>query len=267
MPEILRVQKLGKNLGGYFGETIDIRAVLADVKSAASAQGWTSELFFKIDDLELFALHRKPRSTLNSQPSARIYISAGVHGDEPAGPLAALRLLQENRWPSDAEIWLLPCLNPTGFVLNSRENEGRKDLNRDYRHAETGEIAAHIRWLERQPRFDVYLCLHEDWEAHGFYLYEQNPDGKVSPAEKILAAVRAVCPIDPSEIIEGRPAVNGIIRPNIPPHERLDWPEALYLITNKSRLGYTLEAPSDFPLPTRIDALVAAVNAAVKSLT
>ena len=257
------MQKLGKNLGGYHGETIDIHAVLREVKAAAQLHGWSYELFYKIGDLELFALHHVPLSTLDSQPSTRVYISAGIHGDEPAGPLAALKLIQENRWPAEVELWLIPCLNPTGFILNSRENDGRKDLNRDYRHTETGEIAAHIRWLERQPRFDFYFCLHEDWESHGFYLYEQNPDNKVSLAEKMIEAVKKVCPVDMSENIEGRPAQCGIIHPKVSPQERPDWPEALYLISHKARQGYTLEAPSDFPLTIRVNALVAAVNAAV----
>ncbi|MEI9961286.1 MAG: hypothetical protein WDM76_09240 [Limisphaerales bacterium] len=99
-----------------------------------------------------------------------------------------------------------------------------------------------------------------------FYLYEQNPDNKSSLAEKMIEAVRKVCPIDPSAIIEGREAQNGIIRPNILPHERPDWPEALYLIVHKARLGYTLEAPSDFPLATRVNALVAGVNAAINEI-
>jgi hypothetical protein len=136
-------------------------------------------------------------------------------------------------------------------------------LNRDYRNPQAAETRAHIAWLERQPLFEVYFCLHEDWESHGFYVYEQNPDGKSSLAERIVAAVKAVCPIDESEIIEDRPAQNGIIRPNLNPHERPLWPEALWLITQKSRQGYTLEAPSDFPLATRVDALVAAVNMAI----
>jgi predicted deacylase len=236
--------------------------VLRDVKAAAQAHGWTSELFYKTGDLELFALHRKPEFG-GQKPGVRIYISTGIHGDEPAGPLATLRLLNENNWPTDAELWLLPCLNPTGFILNSRENDGRKDLNRDYRNTVTSEVAAHIAWLERQPKFDLYLCLHEDWESHGFYLYEQNPDNKISLAKKMVEAVQKVCPIDLSEIIEDRAAQDGIIRPNINPQERPDWPEALYLISHKSRQGYTLEAPSDFPLATRVDALVAAVKTAV----
>ena len=262
--EILRVERLGKNHGGYHGETIDIRAALREIETAAQPYGWTSETFGQQGEFSLFALHREPEIRCQT-PDARIYISTGIHGDEPAGPLAALRLLQENRWPANADLWFCPCLNPTGFVLNRRENAEGKDLNRDYRHLETAEVRAHIGWLERQPRFDIYLCLHEDWESHGFYLYEQNPDGKSSLAETIVSAVQKVCPIDPSEIIEDRPAKNGIIRPNLDPRTRPQWAEAFYLIVNKARLGYTLEAPSDFPMSTRVSALVAAVDVVMKS--
>ena len=262
MRKILRVQKLGKNHGGYHGETIKLRAVLREVVAAAQAHGWTSEVFHEQGEIKWFALHRGPE--VRSQKSeAKIYISAGIHGDEPAGPLAALKLIQENHWPNGVEVFLLPCLNPIGFTLNRRENAEGIDLNRDYRHPKSAEARAHIAWLEQQSRFDLYLCLHEDWEAHGFYLYEQNPDDKPSLAEKMIAAVQKVCPIDLNETIEGRSAQGGIIHPKINPIERPDWPEAVYLITQKARQGYTLEAPSDFPLATRVNALVAAVNAAL----
>ena len=257
------MQRLGKNQGGYLGETIDIRAVLHDVQVAARAHGWSQEIFHEAGGFISLALHRKPE--VRSQKSeARIYISTGIHGDEPAGPLTALKLVRENRWPMNVEILMLPCLNPAGFTLNRRVNSNGIDLNRDYRHPKSAEVRAHIAWLERQPRFDLYLCLHEDWESLGFYLYEQNPDSKPSLADEMIEAIHKVCPIDPSNIIEDRPAKNGIIRPNIQPHERTDWPEAFYLITEKSRQGYTLEAPSDFELPVRVNALVAGVNAALK---
>jgi len=257
------LKRLGKNLGGYFGETIDIRAQLAAASRAAQEHGWASEVFHESDDFKWLALHRKS----TGQPVKHVYISAGIHGDEPASPLAAIKLLQENRWPTNIELTLLPCLNPVGFVKNRRENNGGIDLNRDYRNSRTAEIRAHIQWLERQPRFDVYLCLHEDWESKGFYLYEQNPDNRLSLAEIMMEEIAMVCPIDMSEIIEDRPAQNGIIRPNIKPQERPDWPEALYLISHKSRQGYTLEAPSDFPLETRVAALTSGVNAALKALS
>jgi predicted deacylase len=199
-------------------------------------------------------------------PRKRLYISTGIHGDEPAGPLAMRQLIEEDRWPNDAALWVCPCLNPTGFPLNQRENSQGIDLNRDYRHFQSAEVRAHAAWLERQPGFDVALCLHEDWEAQGFYLYELNPDSRPSFAEKMVEAAGKVCPIDLSSRIEGREAHHGIIRPKINLAERPQWPEAFYLITHKTRLSYTLEAPSDYPLSTRVAALVAAVRAALELL-
>lgn len=256
------VQRLGLNHGGYFGERIEIRSVLADVSATARAQGWSGEVFHTDGQFEWLAW-RRPAKT--AAPARRFYLSAGIHGDEPAAPLAALRLLQANQWPEDAEIYLLPCLNPVGYTQNRRENEDGVDLNRDYRHPQTASTKAHIAWLKQQPRFDLYLCLHEDWEANGFYLYEQNPEGKPSLAEAMVAAARQVCPIDQAEIIEGREAQGGIIRPNIKPDERPAWPEAVWLLVQKARQGYTLEAPSDFPLALRVNALVAATQAALQN--
>jgi hypothetical protein len=255
------MQRLGKNTGRYLGEKIDIRAILADLEAVAQLHGWTSEVFHQNAGFNWLALHRAASAPGPAGVPRRIYLAAGIHGDEPAGPLAVRQLLRENLWPADAEIFLVPCLNPGGFTVNTRENPQGIDLNRDYRNPKSQETRAHIAWLERQPRFDVYICLHEDWESHGFYLYEQNPDDQPSLAEKIIAAVQPVCPIDTSPTIEDRPARGGIIRPNINVQDRPQWPEAFYLITHKTRLGYTLEAPSDFPLPVRVSAEVAGVRA------
>ncbi len=256
-----RVERLGNNHGGYFGENLEIHAVLADLKAAAESHGWSRELVYRAGNLEIFALRRR-----GGPGARRVYISAGIHGDEPAGPLAVLEMIRANDWPAGLEFWVCPCLNPTGFFLNSRENEERKDLNRDYRHTETGEVAAHIRWLERQPEFDAAFCLHEDWEAQGFYLYELNPDQRPSLAEKMVGAVAAVCPIDQSPVIEGREAKGGIINPSLDPGSRPLWPEAFWLLQHRSRLVYTLEAPSDFPLAGRVRALVVAMQVALGNL-
>jgi predicted deacylase len=255
------VQKLGRNIGKYLGEGIDIRRVLADVEAAAARHGWVSETFLEMDSFRWLGLTRKV-----SNPAKRIYISTGIHGDEPAGPLAALQLLQDNQWPANVDIWLCPCLNPTGFTQNTRENARGADLNRDYLNTKTEEIRAHIAWVEKQPNFDVCLCLHEDWESHGFYVYELNPDDQPSFAEPIINSVAKVCPIDMSPEIEGRPAAGGIIRPSADPRTRPQWPEAFYLFTNKTRLSYTLEAPSDFELKTRVAAVLEGVRAVLEGI-
>jgi hypothetical protein len=278
LDEYLAMQRLGKNVGRYLGDTIDIQQILRDIEIAAKEHGWKSEVFFETQDLRLFGLTRAtvggqtrnakpqvPSSKLQTPNSKRIYLSAGIHGDEPAGPVAALKLIRENKWPENLDLWFCPCLNPLGFALNSRENSRGIDLNREYLKPVAEEIAAHIAWLERQPNFDLCLLLHEDWESHGFYLYEQNPDNRKSLAEPMIEAVSKVCPIDPNELIEGRPAQNGIIRPNIDLKSRPQWAEAFYLITYKTQQSYTLEAPSDYPLSTRVDGLAAAVRAGVGS--
>jgi murein peptide amidase A len=259
----MSMQRLNKNHGGYFGETFNLERLWRDVDEAGRDHGWRSESFYRTAEYNVLALRRPPLAAGASEFSSRIYISAGIHGDEPAGPLAALRLLQENRWPVNADIILHPCLNPKGFSLNRRDNGQGVDLNRDYLDLQSAEIRAHVTWLEKQPSFDLCLCLHEDWEAHGFYVYELNPDDKPSLAEAIVAGVARVCPLDLSELIEGREARGGIIRPNLDPHSRPQWPEAFWLLTHKTRLSYTLEAPSDFPLTVRVNALVYGVNAAL----
>lgn len=257
-------RRLGRNRGRYAGESIDIFEVLAQCQRSARNNGFATEFPLAQPGLELAAFHRPPAAALPSP--CRIYISAGIHGDEPAGVLALQRLLATNAWPPEIELWICPCLNPTGFVHNRRENAAGIDLNRHYLKPHAQEIVAHTRWLLAQPRFDLSLCLHEDWEAHGFYLYELNPDGLPSLAPEILRRVTPVCPIDPSELIEGRHAKGGVIVPTPEQLLRPDWPEALFLIHHKTRLSYTLEAPSDFPLAQRVAALEEATLGALEAL-
>ena len=263
-PEIF-MRRSGQNVGGYRGETIDIHKVLIDSEKAAAAADWVCDRQPCGSDgaaspAELIFFRRPVPS-----PRRRLYVSTGIHGDEPAGPMAALQLLREDQWPADFSLWLCPCLNPTGFPLNRRENAGGIDLNRDYRHFQSVESRTHAAWLAGQPAFDLTLCLHEDWESHGFYLYELNPDHRPSLAEHIIDKVSAVCPVDPSPVIENWPAQNGIIRPVFNPEERPLWPEAIYMaMQKKTRQSYTVEAPSDFPLQTRIAALVTAVRAVLQ---
>jgi murein peptide amidase A len=258
------LQRLRKNIKGYSGETIDIEVVQRDCIAAAQAHGWIVEEIHPAPRRILGLTRHAPR---NTQHAPRLYVSTGIHGDEPAGPLAARLLLQENAWPAGVEIRLCPCLNPTGFALNRRENCDGLDLNRQYLAPQAEETLAHIAWLKRQPPFELCLCLHEDWEAHGFYLYELNPDRLPSLAGAMIDGVSPLCPIDASEIIEGRPAQGGIIRPDLDPRTRPQWPEAFYLITHKTRLSYTLEAPSDFSLAVRVAALVSVVHTASEVLT
>ena len=227
--------------------------------SAARAQKFRVERFGEIAGCPLLALTKRTPG-----PRPRRYVSSGIHGDEPAPPLALLALLESGFFDSRANWFLVPLLNPTGFTRGTRENADGIDLNRDYLHLASPEIRAHVAWLRHQPAFDFTLCVHEDWESQGFYLYELNPDGRPSLAEPMVGAVSRVCPIETAAMIDGRPsAAPGIIRPDADPLLRELWPEAIYLRAHHTNLTYTLESPSALPLDVRIAALRAALTTAL----
>lgn len=237
----------------------EVTAYVARAEAAARAAGFRIERFGTAGTCPLLALTKRVPG-----PRPRIYISAGIHGDEPAPPLALLDLIAAGIFDARAVWFLCPLLNPNGFTRGLRENADGTDLNRDYIRLCAPETRAHVAWLQHQPRFDLALCLHEDWESTGFYLYELNPEQRPSLAASMIAAAATKCPIEPGATVDGfETAEPGIIRPQIDPATRDDWPEALYLRAHHTTLSYTVETPSALPLPQRVAAMRAAVAAAL----
>jgi murein peptide amidase A len=240
---------------------IDVPALAARFEAAGRAAGFRVEDFGRVAGVPLLALTKRTPG-----PLPRFYLSAGIHGDEPAPPLALAELLEAGAFDKRAVWFLCPLLNPAGLIRHTRENAAGIDLNRDYRDPQSDETRAHLAWLRRQPYFDCTFCMHEDWEAKGFYLYEQNPLGRPSLAAPMLQAAAAFCAVDSSGLIDGREAKGGIIRPQDDPFERPKWPEAIYLRANQTSLAYTIETPSGFPLALRVAAQRASIEAAIESL-
>jgi len=234
------------------------------VQLAAQKQGFVVEHSYGAGEYPILALTR-----FCGTPRANLYLSTGVHGDEPAGPFAILRMLRRGALPSDMTLTILPLVNPRGMALVKRETPEGVDINRDYRRLASAEAAAHVHWLSERPRrHDLCLLLHEDWEATGYYLYELNPDREESIAPEILAAVRPVIGVDDSPLIDGHPATRGLIRPQdsgIRLPENV-YPEARFLLEGWTRHSYTLEAPSNVPLLRRIRAHEAAITAAAEAV-
>ena len=237
---------------------VDPAALAARFEKAGSKGGFRCETYGEIGGCPLIALTKR---TAGVRP--RIYLSSGIHGDEPAPPLALLSLIESGDLDGRATWFLCPLLNPDGLARGTRENAAGVDLNRDYRNTVSHEVGAHIGWLRSQPNFDMAVCVHEDWESTGFYLYELNPDGRASAAQPMIAAAAKACPIDMSPLIEEREAKGGIIRPILIPEEREKWPESIYLQVHHTRLSYTIETPSSLPMETRVNALRAALRAAI----
>jgi len=227
--------------------------------AAARTRGFRAEPYGEILGHPLVAYTKR---TPGSRP--RVYLSSGIHGDEPSPPLALLRLMEAGFFDDRCVWFVCPLLNPRGFLNGSRENHERVDLNRDYKNPLTVEVRAHIAWLRRQPYFDLIICVHEDWESQGFYLYELNPDHRPTLAHALVEGARLHCPIESATVIDGRETAEpGIIRPISDPLLRDTWPETIYLRSNHGPLLYTTETPSALPLEQRIKAHCSALSAAL----
>lgn len=228
-----------------------------ELRTAETASSERLDVAGAAPSAPLIALTRRTRGV-----RPRIYLSSGIHGDEPAAPEALMQLIEMGVFDHRATWWLVPLLNPLGFQLRTRENADAIDLNRDYLMRRAAEVRAHVRWLEAQPAFDLGICLHEDWEATGFYLYELNPEEGPSLAAAMLQAARLHMPIDPAAMIDGRPVAEpGVLRPDHDPALRDLWAEAIYLRAHHTRLVYTIETPSAAPLAQRVATLTTAVRA------
>ena len=239
----------------------DLTSLLQALQQAALANGFQVEEFGRIGNWPLLAFTR-PLAPIGVP---RVYLSAGIHGDEPAPPRTLLRLLHEGFFDGRCSWHICPMLNPVGSHAGKRENGEGIDLNRDYKSRLAPESRAHIAWLERQPRFDLNLCVHEDWESTGYYLYELNPTGRPTLANVMIEAAEKLGPIEEASVIDGRPIdERGIIRPVSDPQLREQWPEAIYLNTNHGTLHYTLESPSARPLAQRIDTHCAVIRRALE---
>lgn len=237
---------------------LDPHAFSPRFAEAARLAGFRSEIFGESDGHILTAYTRRTPG-----PRPRVYLSAGIHGDEPAPPWALLELLAGGYFDDSCTWFICPLLNPTGFLRRSRENFAGIDLNRDYKQPRARETKAHVRWLQHQPGFDLIICLHEDWEAQGFYLYELNPANLPSLAPAMIRAAQAHGPIESAAVIDGREAAEpGIIRPVSDPLLRENWPEAIYLRHHHGPRNYTIETPSALPLEQRITIQCAVLRAA-----
>ena len=232
-----------------------------DFREAALAVGFVPTSLMELGAGPLLAWERPGNGP-------RVYLSAGIHGDEPAGPLAVLEMLREGFFNTTVHWLLCPALNPSGLAAFTRENDGGIDLNRDYYLRETCEVAAHTRWLNEHPAPALFISLHEDWETKGFYFYEINlATEDLLRTQSILAAVSPWFMPEPGPMIDGHEISGpGWIYHTAEPDIPEGWPEAIYLAKNGCPISFTFETPSHAPLHQRVAAHMAAVRA-VCSLT
>lgn len=226
-------------------------------RTAAAEQGFAEECLVETGAGPVWAFARVPDRAVRP-----VYLSSGIHGDEPAGPLAMLELMESGALAALGSCLVCPVLNPTGLVAGTRETAAGIDLNRDYLQRSTPEVRAHVAWLERHPWPAMLVSLHEDWESSGFYFYEINLAAEdPERVERIFAAVSPWLGREPSERIDDHPVhAPGWIFHRAEADLPESWPEAIFLAKSGCPLSFTFETPSALELERRVAAHVAAAR-------
>lgn len=234
---------------------MDWNAVDAAFAEEAQCRGWVGEVIAECGAGEI-------RGWTSGNSGPVVYLSAGIHGDEPAGPLAVLELMRAGVLDGRARWAVVPALNPDGLRLGTRGNADGLDLNRDYLSRMTAEVKGHVAWLESLPVPDLFLSLHEDWEARGFYLYEIRHEGEHPLLTRsMLEEASSFFSLEEGPHIDGHAVREaGWIFHGLEPDEPQGWPEAIHVSRLGCPLSYTLETPSHADLAKRVDCHVAVVS-------
>ena len=228
-------------------------------RSVAAKTGLRLVKYSEAASYDLFYLEsRRKRTRVLS-----LYLSAGIHGDEPAATEGLIVWAEKNiKLLSECGVLIFPCLNPWALVNNCRRDFDGRDLNRSYHTQDVPQITEQLKLIVTR-KFDLAYLLHEDFDALGNYIYEVNA-AKPYWSELILAAAKKHIAPDPRRKIEGRGAKMGVIRPRVSPELMPDWPEAFILHYQNVPRVFTVETPSEFHLDDRVEAHAAMLSKAVE---
>jgi len=212
-----------------------------------------------------------------------VLLSAGIHGEEPAGVYALLNFLESgiHDFLGAYRFLVFPCVNPFGFEYGVRLNPAGFDVNRNFRN-ETSclEAAKVMRVLSRlDRRFTCTVDLHEtdpDWAGEGFsandnpkgfYMWEVCSIRNMRVGREVVKEVARLAPVCDWPYIYGDHNSRGVIW----------YPEGsgnnvyaqgttfeAYLNRNYSPQSFTLETSCAWDMALRTSVHLTAVEAILK---
>ncbi len=212
-----------------------------------------------------------------------VFISGGIHGEEPAGPYAVMRFLENNvAGFLNYRFLIFPCVNPFGFEHGCRFNPDGIDVNRQFKpDTDCREAAKVLRMLSRFGRkFVCGIDLHEtdpNWADEGFtaadnpttfYMWETCADKRLRVGNRVMYAVKRIAPVCDWPTIYRDTNHGGVIwypegcaNPVYAQGTTLD----AYLNANYTPQSFTLETPCGWDMEKRVAVHLAAVRTILES--
>lgn len=135
-----------------------------------------------------------------------VFLSAGVHGDEPAAVYALLEFLEKKVYDylDYFNFVVSPCLNPSGFEIDTRGNLDGVNINESFKKSSLIQgVNIFTQFLANNPRQYLFaIDMHED-PTHKrvkgfrlrdspkrFYMYEVSPDRRSQVGPRIIQKLK-----------------------------------------------------------------------------
>jgi murein peptide amidase A len=185
-------------------------------------------------------------------PQKRIALFGLVHGDEPAGTQALLKLFEhladDPALAAGYDLVCYPVCNPTGYEDGTRHNRAGFDLNRQFWQ---GSSLPEIQILEgelRNEHFDGIVALHTDDTSAGLYGYAHGRELNEDLLVPALRASERIVPCNFEPVIDGFKAsagvihdcFSGVLRP--PPEQRPQPFEIIFETPGQTEVDLQAEA-------------------------
>lgn len=234
---------------------IDYINYVKDLRNACKSSGFScrkiGEIKTKSFIYPLYVLIRKSNSTREY-----VCVTAGIHGNEIAGPLSVIELLHtyvKAIKKSRKNIIIFPVLNPVGFDKNRRINHKNFDLNRhSFDRNPPKEIKLVLKFLNYK-KINFFLSLHEDIDAKEFYIIYHNRRYPIY--DKILQVASKFCPLMTKKIWDGDKVVKSAVLDT----SKKGYLE-LFMLEKGTNFNLCVETPMKLPLSARVKCNAALVN-------
>lgn len=205
----------------------------------------------------------------------RLLITAGIHGEEPASVLGAMRWLvsRSAEWRAHIDMTVIPCINPWGFERGIRFGPHGLDLNREFdapKHPFTQAVTDFL----KGRRFHLFMDQHEDCDFEAMYAYESGGETTPTLGRRILDLAREWVPLSDHEEVGPFHTEDGLIATGRVQTDLEDLdlgdleglPIALYVFLHHAPHVVTVETPGLQPLELRIKLHVEALEEACRYL-